>query len=109
MQMMQNPNAVTHTLPSFNDAKQVFSPPPDAPNHEEQAERTLGLSLQKFLSFGCFDLRYVLFFVTAETEVGYGDWQKLISSGLSDTFQITGRQSDFRQNHRWVMCNYPKN
>ena len=52
---------VTHTLPSFDDAKQVFSPPPDALNYEEQADRTSGLSLEKFLSFGCFDSRHVLF------------------------------------------------
>ena len=45
-------------------------------------------------------------FVTAETEVGYGDWWKHTSGGLSDTFQTTDRQSDFRPNHRWVMCNY---
>ena len=43
----------------------------------------------------------------AETKVGYGDWQKHISGGLSDTFQITSRQSGFRLNHKWVMCNYP--
>ena len=53
--------AITHTLPTFDDAKQVFSPLPDAPNYEEQADLTLGLSLEKFLIFGCFDLRYVLF------------------------------------------------
>ena len=40
--------------------------------------------------------------------MGYGEWRKHISGGLSDTFQITGGQSDFRPNHRWVMCNYPK-
>ena len=53
--------AVTHTLPSFDDAKQVFSPSSHAPNHEEQADRTSGLSLEKCLSFGGFDSRYVLF------------------------------------------------
>ena len=42
------------------------------------------------------------------TEVGYGKQTKHTSGGLSDTFQITGRQSDFRPNHRWVYCNYPK-
>ena len=42
----------------------------------------------------------------AETEVDYGDWQKRTSSGLSDTFQTTGGQSDCLPNHRWVMCNY---
>ena len=47
-------------------------------------------------------------FVTIETDVGYGDWRKHTSGGLSDTFQTTGRQSDFRPNHRWVICNYPK-
>ena len=59
---IKNPNAtVTHTLPSFDDAKQVLSLPPDAQNHEEQSNRTSGLSLEKCLSFGCFDSRYVLF------------------------------------------------
>ena len=53
--------AVTHTLPSFDDAKQVLSFPPDAPNHDEQSDRTSGLSLEKCLSLGCFDSRYVLF------------------------------------------------
>ena len=58
-----NPDAaVTHTLPSFDDAKQVLSLPPDAPNHDEQSDRTLSLSLEKCLSFGCFDSRYVFFF-----------------------------------------------
>ena len=52
---------MTHTLPSFDDAKQVLSLPLDAPNHEEQSDRTSGLSLEKRLSFECFDLRYVLF------------------------------------------------
>ena len=42
-----------------------------------------------------------------ETEVGYGGWRKHTSGGLSDTFQTTGRQSDFRSNHRRVICNYP--
>ena len=46
-------------------------------------------------------------FVTAETEVGCGEWRKHTSGRLSDTFQTTGRQSDFRPNHRWVCCNYP--
>ena len=59
-----NPNAaVTHTLPSFDDAKQVLSLPPDAANHKEQVDRTSSLSLEKCLSFECFDLRYVLFLV----------------------------------------------
>jgi len=40
------------------------------------------------------------------TEVGYRKQTKHTSGGLSDTFQTTGRQSDFRQNHKWVMCNY---
>ena len=52
---------ITHTLPSFDDAKQVLSLGPNAPNHEEQANRTSGLSLEKCLSFGCFDSCYVLF------------------------------------------------
>ena len=41
--------------------KQVLSLPPNAPNHDEQLDRTSGLSLEKCLSFGCFDSRYVLF------------------------------------------------
>ena len=53
----------------------------------------------------CFGVKRC--FVTAETEVGYGGWRKHTSGGLSDTFQITGRQSDFRSNHRRVICNYP--
>ena len=39
--------------------------------------------------------------------MGYGGWRKHTSGGLSDTFQTTGRQSDFRSNHRRVICNYP--
>ena len=59
---IKNPNAaVAHTLPSFDDAKQVLSLLPDAPNHEEQFDRASGLSLKKCLSFGCFDSHYVLF------------------------------------------------
>ena len=59
---IKNPNAaITHTLPSFDDAKQVLSLPPDASNHDEQSDHTSGLSLEKCLSFGCFDSRYVLF------------------------------------------------
>ena len=59
---IKNPNAtVTHALPSFDNAKQMLSLPPDAPNHDEQSDRTSGLSLEKCLSFGCFDSRYVLF------------------------------------------------
>ena len=42
------------------------------------------------------------------TEVGYGKQTEHASSGLSDIFQTTGRQGDFRTNHRWVVCNYPK-
>ena len=30
-------------------------------NHEEHVDLTTGLSLKKFLSFWCFDLRYVVF------------------------------------------------
>ena len=41
------------------------------------------------------------------TEVSYGKQMEYTIDRLSDTFQITGRQSDFRPNHRWVMCNYP--
>ena len=100
------------TSPSFDVAKLVFSPPPDTPNHEEHVDLTTGLSLEKFLSFGCFDSRYVVFglkgvFVMVGTKVGYRDWRKHTLGGLSDTFQTTGRQSDFRPNHMWVMCNYP--
>ena len=51
----------TYLAPRFDDAKQVFSPSLDAPNHEEQADRTSSLSLEKCLSFGGFDSRYVLF------------------------------------------------
>ena len=41
------------------------------------------------------------------TEVGYGKQTEHTTGGLNDTFQTTGRQSDFLLNHRWVMCNYP--
>ena len=41
------------------------------------------------------------------TEVGYGKQTEHTSGGLSDTFQTTGRQDDFRPNHMRVMCNYP--
>ena len=41
------------------------------------------------------------------TEVGYEKQTEYTSGGLSDTFQITGRQRDFRPNHRWFMYNYP--
>ena len=41
------------------------------------------------------------------TEVGYGKQTEHTSGGLSDTFQTTGRQGDFRPNHRRVMRNYP--
>ena len=47
-------------------------------------------------------------FVTTETEVGYGGWRKDTSGGLSDTFQTMCRQSDFRSNHRMIICNYPQ-
>ena len=40
--------------------------------------------------------------------MGYGKQTEHISGGLNDTFQTTGRQGDFRPNHRRVMCNYPK-
>ena len=46
-------------------------------------------------------------FVTVGLEVGYGDWRKHTTGGLSDTFQTTGRYNDFHPNYRWVMCNYP--
>ena len=49
------------TFPSFNVVKLVFSPPPYTPNHEEYIDITTGLSLEKFLSFGCFDSCYVVF------------------------------------------------
>ena len=52
----------SHTyLPNFDVAKLVFSPPPDTPNHEEHVDLTTCLSLEKFLSFKCFDSRYVVF------------------------------------------------
>ena len=41
--------------------------------------------------------------------IGYRKQTKHTSSGLSDTFQTIDRQSDFHPNHKWVMCNYPKN
>ena len=73
--------------------------------------RSLSRKVSEFLVFW-FVLCYVLglrgVFVTAVLEVGYGDWRKHTTGRLSDTFQTTGRQSDFRPNHRWVMCNYPK-
>ena len=40
--------------------------------------------------------------------MGYGKQTEHTSSGLSDTFQTMGRQSDFCPNHKWVICNYPK-
>ena len=104
---------ITHTLPRFDDAKQVFSPSLDAPNHEEQAWLHLGsLSRKVFELWGfwfalCSVLGLKGVFVTVETEVGYGGWRKHTSGGLSNTFQTTGRQSDFRSNHRRVICNYP--
>ena len=62
---IKNPNANQQQshIPShnFDVAKLVSSPPPDTPNHEEHVDFTTGLSLKKFLSFGCFDLRYVVF------------------------------------------------
>ena len=36
------------------------------------------------------------------TEVGYGKQMEHTTGGLSDTFQTTGKQSDFRPNHMWV-------
>ena len=56
----------------------------------------------------CYVLGLKGIFVMAETEVGFRDWRKYTLGRLSDTFQTTGRQSDFRPNHRWVMCNYPQ-
>ena len=49
------------TFPIFDVAKLVFSPPSDTPNHEEHVDLTTNLSLEKFLSFGYFDSRYVVF------------------------------------------------
>jgi len=37
-----------------------------------------------------------------KSEVGYGIQTDLTSSGLSDIFQNTSRQSDFDPNHRWA-------
>ena len=42
------------------------------------------------------------------TDVSYRKQMEYTIDRLSDTFQITGRQSDFRPNHRWVQCNYLK-
>ena len=50
----------------------------------------------KFKKKYLFTLDFIL------TEVGYGKQTDHTSGGLSDTFQTTGRQSDFRPNHRWV-------
>ena len=91
----------------------MFSLPPNTPNQEEHVDLTTGLS-RNFFEFWVFwftlycvlGLRGV--FVTVGLELGYEDWQKHTIDELSDTFQITGRQSDFHPNHRWVMCNYPK-
>ena len=44
---------------------------------------------------------------TVPQMMGYGKWWKHTSGRLSDTFQTTGRQNDFRSNHRRVICNYP--
>ena len=41
------------------------------------------------------------------TAVGYKKQTEHTLGGLSDTFQTTGRQSDFCPNYRWVMYNYP--
>ena len=41
------------------------------------------------------------------TAVGYKKQTEHTLGGLSDTFQTTGRQSDFFPNYRWVMYNYP--
>ena len=41
-------------------------------------------------------------FVMVGLEVGYGDWRKYITGGLSDTFQTTSRQSDFCPNQKWL-------
>ena len=49
------------TFPSFDVAKLLFSPPLDTLNHEEHVDFTIGLFLEKFPNFGCFDLRYVVF------------------------------------------------
>ena len=72
--------------------------------------KSLSRKVYEFLVFW-FTLCCVLglrgVFVIAGLEVGYRNWQKHTTSGLSDTFQTTSRQSDFRPNHRWVKCNYP--
>ena len=49
------------TFPNFDVAKLVFSPPPNTSNHEKYVDLTTGLSLKKFLSFWCFDSRWVVF------------------------------------------------
>ena len=62
---IKNPNADQQQShipsPSFDVAKLVFSPPLNTPNHEEHVDLTTGFSFEKFLSFGCFDSRYVVF------------------------------------------------
>ena len=68
--------------------------------------------------WSCFSYIFVQFFVLGGerykiwekntylplilTEVGYRKQTDHTSGGLNDTFQTTGRQSDFRINHRWV-------
>ena len=56
--------------------------------------RSFSQKVFEFLVFWfvlCFVLGLKGVFVTTEAEVGYRDWQKHTSSGLSDTFQTTGR------------------
>ena len=83
----------------------MFSPPLDTPYHEEHVNLTTSLSRKVFeLWVFWFALCCVLglrgVFVIARLEVGYGDWRKHTTGGLSDTFQTTGRQSDFHPNHK---------
>ena len=105
--------AVTHTLPSFDDAKKsTFSPSKRSkPRRTAWSHlRSLSRKVFEFWVFWfalCSVLGLKGVFVTTETEVGYGGWRKHTSGGLSDTFQTTGRQSDFLSNHRKVICNYP--
>ena len=41
--------------------------------------------------------------------MGYGKQTEHTTGGLSDTFQTISRQSDFRPNHMWVLCDFPNN
>ena len=96
--------------PSFDVAKLVFSPPSrhSKPRRTRWShQKSLSRKVSEFWMFW-FALYCVLglrsVFVTVGLEVGYEDWRKHTIGRFSDTFQTIGRQSDFRLNHRWVMC-----